>query len=60
MQFSVSNQIMEKSNILSLTRIRLSDKFKDAIKEEFKGMTCRLEIIMNEGGVQTGKIELKL
>ena len=53
MQCSVSNQIMEKN-------LKLSDKFKDAIKEEFKGMTCRLEIIMNEGGVQTGKIELKL
>ena len=53
MQFSVSSQVIDK-------KIKLSSKFKDAIKEEFEGMNCRLEVIINNGGVQTGKVELKL
>ena len=38
----------------------LSDKFKEAIKEEFKDKTVRLELIINQGGIQSGEITYKL
>jgi len=48
----------KNSNILEIRKkIKLSDKFKKAVAEEFENMTCRLELIINSGGIQNAKIE---
>lgn len=40
--------------------ISLSDRFKEAVKEEFEGMNCKLELIINQGGIQSGEVKLKI
>ncbi|MFZ2937664.1 MAG: hypothetical protein WA066_03045 [Candidatus Omnitrophota bacterium] len=44
----------------NIINIQLSEKFKEAVKEEFKNINCCLELIINQGGIRDGKIELKI
>ena len=38
----------------------LTDKFREAVKEEFKDSSVKLELIINQGGIQSGEITYKL
>lgn len=44
--------------IKTLKKYQLSEKFKKAIKEEFEGMNLRIELIINQGGIQRGTIQI--
>lgn len=46
--------------MVSEIKFVLSDKFKEAIKEEFKDKTVRIELVINQGGIQSGEVTYKL
>ena len=40
--------------------IKMSEEFKEAVKKEFKEMTGKITLILNQGGTIDGYIEIKL
>ena len=42
------------------TKIILSQKFKDVLKKEFKGLTGKIVLILNDGGIRDGSFEVKI
>ena len=48
------------TNAEIINTIKLSDKFKEIVKKEFKGINCRLELIINQGGIRDSNITLKI
>jgi hypothetical protein len=41
-------------------KLKLSDKTKEAIKDDFEGITGRLEIDLNQGGVRDATVKVKV
>ncbi len=41
-------------------KIILSQEFKDMVKKEFKGLTGKIVLILNDGGIRDGNIEVKI
>ncbi|MDP2218548.1 MAG: hypothetical protein Q8J68_14820 [Methanolobus sp.] len=41
-------------------RIELSQEFKDAVKKEFENLTGKVTLILNDGGIRDGYIEIKI
>lgn len=40
--------------------IVLSQEFKDKVKEEFEGLTGKVTLILNDGGIRDGNVEVKI
>ena len=55
-----TKEILTNTKIFDITNIALSDSFKEAVKKEFGTITAKIELILNDGGIRNGKIELKL
>jgi hypothetical protein len=43
-----------------IDKLKLSDKTKEALKVDFEGVTGKLEIDLNQGGVRDATVKVKV
>lgn len=45
---------------MNKNKIILSQELKNIIKKEFEGLTGKIVLILNDGGIRDGSIEVKI